>query len=148
MRIDLTRDPDLLAAEVRRLKGVIAASKPTLTDAEREAVEFFSAMEWPKASRQIKARSATLRGLLERVSLQRENRAIGEKPTLTAEEREAIKWATRHPCLFGDDPALDLQSQKVSATLRGRCIAWFSLGGINEGKRDTGRKWHSMGNQK
>jgi hypothetical protein len=39
-----------------------------LTDEEREAVEFFSAMEWPKASKQIRARSATLRGLLERLT--------------------------------------------------------------------------------
>ena len=40
MRIDpeTCRDPDLLAAEVRRLQGVIAAGKPTLTDEEREAV--------------------------------------------------------------------------------------------------------------
>ena len=39
---------------------------PALTDEEREAVEFFSTMVWPKASQQCKARSATLRGLLER----------------------------------------------------------------------------------
>jgi hypothetical protein len=39
----------------------------TLTAEEREAVEFFSAMEWPKESQQIRARSATLRGLLERL---------------------------------------------------------------------------------
>ena len=38
----------------------------TLTEAEREAVEFLSALVWPKASQQCKARSATLRGLLER----------------------------------------------------------------------------------
>jgi len=39
MRIaDECRDPDLLAAEVRRLKAVIAAGEPTLTDAEREAI--------------------------------------------------------------------------------------------------------------
>ena len=38
------------------------------TAEEREAVEFFSAMEWPKASKQIRARSATLRGLLERLT--------------------------------------------------------------------------------
>lgn len=39
-----------------------------LTDEEQEAVEFFSAMEWPTASLQCKARSATLRGLLERLA--------------------------------------------------------------------------------
>ena len=40
MRIDPDecRDPELLAAEVRRLNAVIAAGEPTLTDAEREAV--------------------------------------------------------------------------------------------------------------
>ena len=42
MRIDPDecRDPELLAAEVRRLKSVIAAGEPTLTDAEREAIEW------------------------------------------------------------------------------------------------------------
>lgn len=41
MRIDPDhcRDPDLLAAEVRRLQAVIAAGQPTLTDEEREAIE-------------------------------------------------------------------------------------------------------------
>jgi DNA-directed RNA polymerase subunit F len=41
MRIDpdACRDPVLLAAEVRRLQAVIAASE-TLTDEEREAIEY------------------------------------------------------------------------------------------------------------
>ena len=39
MRIDEEcRDPDLLAAEVRRLRTVIAAGETTLTDEERAAV--------------------------------------------------------------------------------------------------------------
>ncbi|WP_353208459.1 hypothetical protein [Sphingorhabdus sp.] len=40
MRIDpdVCRDPELLAAEVRRLQAVIAAGEPAITDAEREAV--------------------------------------------------------------------------------------------------------------
>ena len=39
MRIDDDcRDPDLLAAEVRRLRAVIAAGEPALTDAEREVL--------------------------------------------------------------------------------------------------------------
>jgi hypothetical protein len=40
MRIDPDecRDPELLAAEVRRLQAVIAAGEPTLTDAERDAI--------------------------------------------------------------------------------------------------------------
>ena len=39
MRIDpdTCRDPDLLNVEVRRLRAVIAAGAPTLTDNEREA---------------------------------------------------------------------------------------------------------------
>jgi hypothetical protein len=43
MRVDpdTCRDPVLLAAEVRRLQAVIAASE-TLTDEEREAVAWFS----------------------------------------------------------------------------------------------------------
>jgi len=41
MRIaDECRDPELLAAEVRRLQAVIAAGEPTLTDEEREAIEW------------------------------------------------------------------------------------------------------------
>jgi hypothetical protein len=36
---DTCTDPVLLAAEVRRLQAVIAASE-TLTDAEREAIEY------------------------------------------------------------------------------------------------------------
>ena len=42
MRIDpeTCREPDLLAAEVRRLQGVIAAGEATLTDEEREAVHW------------------------------------------------------------------------------------------------------------
>ena len=42
MRIDPDecRDPELLAAEVRRLQSVIAAGEPTLTDEEREAVAY------------------------------------------------------------------------------------------------------------
>jgi len=42
MRIDPDecRDPDLLAAEVRRLNAAIDAGSPTLTDEEREAIEW------------------------------------------------------------------------------------------------------------
>ena len=41
MRIDANecRDPDLLAAEVRRLRAVIAAGEPAITAEEREAIE-------------------------------------------------------------------------------------------------------------
>jgi hypothetical protein len=35
---DKCRDPDLLAAEVRRLQAVIASGAPTLTDEAREAL--------------------------------------------------------------------------------------------------------------
>ncbi len=45
---------------------VIVTMDATLIDEEREAVEFFANMEWPKSSQQIKARAATLRALLER----------------------------------------------------------------------------------
>lgn len=76
MRIDIDHltlpEPEavlLLKAEVQRLRGVITAladQDATMTDDEREAVEFFGAMSWPPSSLQCKARSATLRGLLER----------------------------------------------------------------------------------
>ena len=70
MRVDpgTCRDADLLAAEVRRLQGVIAASEPTLTDAEREAV---AAAERDYADNDMDAGcyhiAAALRGLLERM---------------------------------------------------------------------------------
>jgi hypothetical protein len=62
MRVDpdTCTDADLLAAEVRRLQAVIAASD-TLTDAERAAIEL--AIETWVCKPQLKA---TLRGLLER----------------------------------------------------------------------------------
>jgi hypothetical protein len=62
MRIDpdTCRDPDRLAAEVRRLQSVIAASTPTLADAEREAIG--GAADLLIGSRH----GAALRGLLDR----------------------------------------------------------------------------------
>lgn len=65
MRIDpdTCRDPDLLAAEVRRLRNVLAADDPWLTDAEREAVATASRIAGAVGEADIKA---TLRGLLER----------------------------------------------------------------------------------
>jgi hypothetical protein len=85
MRIDpdTCRDPDLLAAEVRRLQGVIAAGESArlsqkcdcpvqdnaarqdiLTDAEREAVTWAAITA---DSEYDSRRAATLRGLLERL---------------------------------------------------------------------------------
>lgn len=63
MRIDpdKCRDPDLLAAEVRRLQAVIAAGEPTLTDEEREAIEDAVAELTPGPI------ADTLRALLERL---------------------------------------------------------------------------------
>jgi hypothetical protein len=58
---DECRDPDLLAAEVRRLKTVIAAGEPTLTPEEREAIE--AAIHGENDATVI----ATLRNLLERM---------------------------------------------------------------------------------
>jgi len=63
MRIDPDecRDPDLLAAEVRRLRTVIAAGEPTLTDEERDALEFVV-----ETGRVATHDETTLRNLLER----------------------------------------------------------------------------------
>ena len=69
MRIDpdTCRDADLLAAEVRRLHGVIAAGEPALTDAEREALESAArAFEYDDDNLECGTIAATLRGLLER----------------------------------------------------------------------------------
>ena len=66
MRIDdECRDPELLAAEVRRLRTVIAAGEPTLTPEEREAIECFARMKWNTNG--IEYHAATLRKLLERL---------------------------------------------------------------------------------
>jgi hypothetical protein len=67
MRIDPDecRDPELLAAEVRRLKAVIAAGEPTLTDAEREAVKFFVGFH-NDGYGLIEKHAVNLRNLLER----------------------------------------------------------------------------------
>ncbi len=66
MRLDLNtcRDPDLLAAEVRRLEGVIAAGQPAMTDEERDALKF--AIKQLKYIRADKA-AAPLVALLERM---------------------------------------------------------------------------------
>jgi hypothetical protein len=71
MRIDPDecRDPDLLAAEVRRLQAVIAASAPTLTDEERKAVEWSIADQIEGGHQDhlvVKEIIATLRNLLEK----------------------------------------------------------------------------------
>jgi hypothetical protein len=75
MRIDpdTCRDPDLLAAEVRRLQGVIAAASPTLTDEERDAVEVAVAYLDRRGARNT-AVQQTLCGLLRRTD------RIGKSP--------------------------------------------------------------------
>jgi hypothetical protein len=95
------------------------ANRDILTDEERKAVEFFSAMEWPKASRQIKARSATLRGLLDRLSLQSETRPISENPTLTDEERGAVERAADWLARWQDAHGYHSEQSADLATLRG-----------------------------
>jgi hypothetical protein len=69
------RDPDLLAAEVRRLRAVIDSGKPVLTDAEREAIELVAeaysdnaadAYAHNEEDQHYSQIAATLRGLLER----------------------------------------------------------------------------------
>ena len=65
MRIaDECRDPELLAAEVRRLRTVIAAGEPTLTETEREAIEW--CLSLPMLDRDV-VRMIPLRSLLERL---------------------------------------------------------------------------------
>jgi hypothetical protein len=69
MRVDpdTCRDPDLLAAEVRRLRAVIDSGVPTLTDEEREAIEMAIRRELGEwYGNAIYTRAVTLHGLLER----------------------------------------------------------------------------------
>jgi len=63
MRVDpdACRDPDLLAAEVRRLQAVIDSGGAALTDEERAVIEV-CATHWQAAPA-----SKILRGLLERL---------------------------------------------------------------------------------
>jgi hypothetical protein len=89
MRIDPDecRDPDLLAAEVRRLQSVIAAGEPTLTDAipvayavmQPDSYSVFTSLPLAIAHRGLCAGG-------EIVQLYR-------APTLTAAERTAIERA-------------------------------------------------------
>jgi hypothetical protein len=135
MRIDLTRDPDLLAAEVRRLRAAIAAladqdatlsvcegnvtvtMDATLTDAEREAVK------WAVAAASDREHPAedTLRALLERLGgTPASHSTLGEGTsqdgcTLTSEERLAIDAAAHAvACLY-----VGPECNKVTSTLRG-----------------------------
>jgi hypothetical protein len=75
MRIDpeSCRDPDLLAAEVRRLQGVIAAGEAAITDEERDAVEVAVAYLDRRGIRNT-AVQQTLCGLLRRTD------RIGKSP--------------------------------------------------------------------
>jgi len=58
---DECRDPDLLAAEVRRLRAVISAD-------EREAIELFATLEWTSLRwSKVEKHAAVLRSLLERL---------------------------------------------------------------------------------
>ena len=59
---DACRDPDRLAAEVRRLRAVIAASAPNLTVEERVSIEV-AAIAFDREDNDI---AAVLRHLLER----------------------------------------------------------------------------------
>ena len=71
MRIDpdACRDPVLLAAEVRRLQAVIAASE-TLTDEEREAIrEAVGAYNDNDDDEECAQIAATLHGLLKRTDV-------------------------------------------------------------------------------
>jgi urease accessory protein UreE len=61
---DACRDPDLLAAEVRRLQAVIAASEPKLTVEERASIEV-AAIAFDREGNDI---AAVLRHLLERLA--------------------------------------------------------------------------------
>ena len=70
MRVDpdTCRNPDLLAAEVRRLRAVIASATPTLTDAEREAVDIARTVLCCTHDERRAKHADTLRGLLERLA--------------------------------------------------------------------------------
>jgi len=69
MRIDPDecRDPELLAAEVRRLRAVIAAGEPTLTDEEREAIKEAADSYDDGCNERCREITKVLRGLLERL---------------------------------------------------------------------------------
>jgi hypothetical protein len=92
MRIDpdTCRDPDLLAAEVRRLKAVIAAGELTLTDWEREAIEAADAYMSAAGCHNTNVQK-TLRGLLERTNHDAVPEARAE-----SDEARTDKAATSH----------------------------------------------------
>ena len=97
MRIDpdTCRDPDLLAAEVRRLQGVIAAGKAAITDEEREAIRFASVL-YERGGREDCA--ATLRGLLERAP--QAYRKTAAKRPIEDMSGENARGSHREPCAW------------------------------------------------
>ena len=57
-------EPARIKAEARRMAG----NTPTLTDAEREAIELFATLEWTSMRwSKVEKNAATLRKLLERL---------------------------------------------------------------------------------
>jgi hypothetical protein len=107
--LDLQRNGALNACETVALSAKAdcpapdnAARQDILTEQQRVAVEmavetadrsaaYYAGQDAGRAET-ASVQAATLRELLERVSLQSESPAIGEKPTLTAEEREAVSY--------------------------------------------------------
>ena len=97
MRIDLTacRDPDLLAAEVRRLQSVIAAREPEIAELEQ-------------AIRRLADEDATL-------SVQGGNVTVTMDATFTDEERKAI-WTVAETYGENDD---DPECQRIARIMHG-----------------------------
>jgi len=81
---DECRDPDLLAAEVRRLQAVIAAGEPTLTDNDPVAW----AVVYPNYLEPYEYESDAR----ESASDDQEVIPLYRSPTLTDAEREAIEF--------------------------------------------------------
>jgi hypothetical protein len=105
------RDPDLLAAEVRRLRAVIDSGAPVvaraepLSDADLVA-NLLALADWQESD----GLAAILRTAASRLN------ALATQ-CLTDEEREAIEWAVATTSLRYDDPIGPIQRERLRGLL-------------------------------
>jgi hypothetical protein len=107
------RDPDLLAAEVRRLRAVIDSGAPVVAHAEpRElsdatlVANLLALADWQESD----DLAAILRTAASRLN------ALA-KQRLTDEEREAIEWAITTTSLRYDDPIGPIKRERLRELL-------------------------------
>jgi len=105
------RDPDLLAAEVRRLRAVIDSGSPVVAHAEPLSdatlvANLLALADWQESD----GLAAILRTAASRLNALAKHR-------LTDAEREAIEWAITTTSLRYDDPIGPIQRERLRELL-------------------------------